>query len=319
MTLSVQKLILAPILSEKIGLMHTVIPTPQASTDALWRSFGDYVCTPSYTNNKEQRGAVRAWFDELYARRNDEPITLKRHVIEHAANGNAKYAAYSLNEQMYFSTSPLVLTLPHPSADTETRSDRHVGVWLHDFGKPDDRFNFLYDREVNSIQCGIRTSARLNKVQLEIIDNPFLNAVMTATRDALDASRQLGVAATTIGPCTLKIATTSPEMMHRHRDTRNDTQENKWGRVILTALKHVGTGYALGKDETVPVTCPPGATGAHIGFKYETEFPGCKEMGALHWGNGHPEGRAVLLSETQREPYRPERLPTSPWRIITPL
>ncbi|MDE2030545.1 MAG: hypothetical protein KGI97_08305 [Alphaproteobacteria bacterium] len=106
-----------------------------------------------YAANSERCAEVKAWFDELYARRDTDGLELSfRQVSPQKAypfglwRKAAAFNAFCLNDQMYFSDRAGVLALPYvcERKDPAHRPERLIGVWLHDFGKADVETSILF-------------------------------------------------------------------------------------------------------------------------------------------------------------------------------
>lgn len=296
----------------------------ERKVETEWAALAAYVTQPYAT---ERQHPLVAWLESLEQQR--DQLKLTKFVAAHSsAAGVSVIKGYSLNQQMFISASPAVLTLPSPQAvNSIERTDQRVGIWLHDFGVRDDKFNDFLARELQPIlnpprpmtQLFVSPSfARTTRTHCAyslscLVTEPlrYLNEIDQTINAKLATFHQAGLAFTQPNSSMLRLAADSPASSYKHRDLfQNDKIETPvCGRVIIHALQGAGTGYVLsGAMDAAFVECPIGATSSHLGFLMNDTKPGGAlppDTGVLHRAVGHKDGRVVLIKETMHAPCRP--------------
>lgn len=314
-------------------------PNPIGVKD-LWAEFASYVTKP-YQAEVARMKPVSLWVEKLAAQRDE--VVLEKFVAQRPENPQQSVAGYCLNQQMFISTAPAVLTLPYPSfqaagATLSVRPDQRVGVWLHDFGTLKLPLQKFIARELNpllnpSIQRplfessvyslpsrSVRTSSAYGLELLDKTTTDYLVDIQTSVQDSLTMFKQAGLAVVAPSSATVRLAGNQPAAQHNHRDCFDDAAVTGAvsGRVIIHPLLGAGTGFVLHEKKDVIVECPVGATSSHLGFLKNPQAVNCDwpaDIGILHRAQGHGAGRGVLILETVQEPCRPDRLAQNQWLV----
>jgi hypothetical protein len=306
----------------------------------LWAEFANYVTRP-YQSDAVRMQPLSLWGEKLASQR--EALVLEKFIAQRPEEPQRSMSGFCLNQQMFFSTDPAVLTLPYPSFNASgvplsARPDQRVGVWLHDFGALSQPLQKFVTRELNpllnpSVQRPlydrgsyllssrpVRTSSAYGLDLLDKTTTDYLLSIQTRVQHSLDTFKQAGLAVVAPSCATVRLAGAQPAAHHQHRDCFDDASVTGAvsGRVMIHPLLGAGTGFVLNEKTGMTVACPVGATSSHLGFLKNPQTMGCEwpaNIGILHRALGHDAGRGVLILETVQEPCRPDRLAHNQWLV----
>jgi hypothetical protein len=297
---------------------------------ALWAKFESYLYA-SYERNPYYLPTIKQWYEALDARRQKEDLRLAFVLVENEVSGK-KFYAFRLNEQMFFSRSSAVLTLPHPRGATiceaDVYPDQLVGIYLHDFGYKKGFFK--------ACQAQLDGDPGTSEEKVEYLDRklyPYCNSVVGQIKRMLKNNKLPGLAANDLGYWELRLAHKTPKNEDPHRDYGNKSPSGLWTRVVIHSLVGAGTGYQTysGKnlhtdypEFTCNVISPLGTTTSHTAVSQavgrQTGEIHYQPWGVYHYAVGCEAGRAVLIKPdtAAANDWAPFRDLNTPWKQ-TPL
>ena len=305
-----------------------------------WADFGTYVAT-AYAGNPQAEKDTGIWFHNLCAKH--DAITVKPFQAARTYNGAARSInGFCLNDTIFISTSPFVLSLPSPTPlPGFSRADQLVGFWLRPKSTPDSDFidfakklaapflgslsTILDEVIAEHANSGIPAN-RPQHVELalpHVTDKfDYAQKLHAETQNALEQlrSEDIPYSVPHQHAATVRFAGEKPFVHNLHRDTARPTKADTYmaGRVIIQPAMGAGTGFVTNGNDNLIIECPLHATSVHLGLSVPKDAPpeyAPIDLGPRHKATGHPEGRVVFVWETTREAYRPGQMTAAPWQI----
>jgi len=278
-----------------------------------WDMFAAYVHAP-YMLSPHQRD-INDWCLALMRRRGQgEDLRLSFVEVKSELTGR-KFEAFTLNEQIYFSHDPAVLTLPHPPSTKDALAivppDQLAGIWLHDYGGGEQ---FIRQCEDKILAQNWYNLENLTVFHRELEKEPHAARIFREINGHLADPRLPGNTANHVSTMQLRLATENPIGDYPHRDVDIDMgwPESRWGLYSLDGRKRIANDYA---DFRNAVSCPVGATVSQLACGDDGGNADMRLWGIRHMAQGHPDGRAILLVKKGRYEGEPVRDIPSPWKI----
>ncbi|MEJ0063619.1 MAG: hypothetical protein WDO70_10605 [Alphaproteobacteria bacterium] len=296
-------------------------------TEIPWAAFKNYVCAP-YDNNSSLRASMEKWVDALQDRKKGgENLDLSHHTITHQ-NGYS-FKAFALNEQMFFSHDPAVLTLPRgrDPANPDDRSDRLIGVLLHDSSHEDQAWRPIHQNGLEDIDAGRGAQKYKGAVAAQPYRDPVIDEHISnlAARGLLEGGERKNLVSE------IRVARTEPQGAGLHSDCgpislSPSATEPCWNRVFIHGLKNSSTTYAIDKNldnkskSKAEVPLPAGMITSHIqallsegDWKKMIDGNPHLKQGAVHRAVGDEDGRTVVIVYDKNTPSN--TTVASPWTI----
>lgn len=301
--------------------------TSEQDIEILWSAFGRYVCAP-YKNNPVLLDGIESWFNALYASREQTGLNLSyRYAINYAAR-RAAFKSFCLNEQMFFSHSANVLSLPHfgiGDADCSYRPDRFICAWLKDLGTSGPENEILLNAHLNRAResgLGVYSTVPPFVTKIPYIDGT-INQFMMALGEII--SHRIDMREIDWRKSRFRSTVKADRTLAEHRDTsetelarewfsRSLSMPSTWSRTILHVSRGTGTGYKIGAKEDISLVLPAGFITSHFNGSIDT-MRFLNGWGALHWSPLDQNGRQLLILVERRHHY-PSRRQDDPWHIM---